>query len=235
MHKYLGLIIFILSGFCSFGQLRFSEAEVGITSQYIWRGTRLGDAPVVMPSATWSGNKFSFNVWSAFTFNNSYSELDLTPSYQFKHFQASLMDYYLPTPGESNDYLNFKKGESCHALELTFDNSSVEKARLKWMIATFLLGDRNEDTGKPFYSTYLEVSYPFSFRSIDAKPVIGMTPFKGTYADEAGVVNLGMSLSKELSLSKRFSIPLSASAYYNPYRNDGFFTVATGIYFSRGE
>lgn len=235
MRKYFGLIAFLLSCFCSFGQVRFSEAEIGLTSRYLWRGTQLGDAPVVMPSATWSANKFSFNAWSAFTFNNSYSEFDLTPTYQFKRFQVSLIDYYLPTPGESNDYLNFKKGESCHSLELSFDNSSVEDAKLKWMLGCFLLGDRNEATGNRFYSTYLQLSYPFSLGFVDAEPVVGMTPFNGTYADKAAIVNLGVSFSKELSLSKQFSLPLSATFCRNPYEGKSFFTISTGIYFSRGE
>ncbi len=226
------LLLFSLKAFC---QVKLTDAEVIIQSRHVWRGDQLGTAPAIEPSVTFSEGRFSFNFWASVTTNNSYSEIDLIPAWQFRDFQLSLLNYYNPVPGEKNQYLNFQEGKSRHSLELSFDNYSVEKGRLKWMVGTFLLGDKNEDTGKPFYSTYLELKYPFSVLGLDAEPFIGMTPFKGYYADKTAIINSGISFSKEFRLSSRLSVPVTVSYIYNPYQDKQMVTIATGLVFSASE
>jgi hypothetical protein len=212
--------------------MRFSEAEIRIKSRHVWRGTKLGTSPAIEPSVTISDDRFSFNAWAAVTMNNSYSEVDLIPSYRFNELSVTLLDYYNPVPGEDNYYLNFQQGQSRHSLEMTLDNYTIEKRRLKWMVGTFLLGDRNEETGNPYFSTYIEMKYPFTIFSIVTDPFIGMTPFQGYYANKPAVVNLGMTFSRDLKLKIPFSVPLSLSFITNPYAKQSFVIFATGIAFS---
>jgi hypothetical protein len=210
------------------------EAEVIIQSRHIWRGSMLGDAPAIEPSATLGSGRFSFNIWAARTTNNSYSEIDLIPAYQFDHFQLTLFDYYNPVPGGNNQYLNFQKGKNRHSLELSLDNYLVEKQRVKWMIGTFLLGDKNEETGNPFYSTYIGLKYPFTILGIETEPFAGLTPFRGYYADKFAVINTGICFSKEFELNAGFSVPLSLLVICNPHQNQQFVVISSGIYFSAG-
>ena len=229
------MLRFLIALFCItisnivYSQVRISEAEIQIKSRHVWRGTQLGKAFAVEPSLTFSSNRFSFNFWVALTPDNSYSEVDLVPSYQFNHFKLSLFDYYNPVQGENNQYLNFKEGKSRHSLELTLDNFSVEKMRLKWMIGTFLAGDRNQITEKSLYSTYLEIRYPFTIWLIDVESFAGITPFRGYYADKFAVIHTGISLGKEFDLKLPFKVPLNLSYIFNPYTRNNFIIFSLGV------
>jgi hypothetical protein len=231
MIRYLYVAILLLMSLQMYSQFHFSEAELIIQSRHAWRGGMFGTAPAIEPSVTFSAGSFSFNGWASVTTNNSYSELDLIPSYQSKEFAVTLLDYYNPISGESNSYLNFQKDKNRHSLELTFDNYSVEERRIKWMIGTFLLGDKNEETGNSYFSTYLELKYPFTVFTIETEPLVGLTPFSGLYADGFAVVNLGISFSKELELKLPFTIPLCLSMTTNPYTKHSFVIFAGGIAF----
>lgn len=231
MYPFCFLLLFILGSLAASGQKLAAEAEILLLSRHIWRGNQLGDAIAVEPSVTISGGRFSFNLWAARTTNNSYSEIDLIPSYQFNHFSLTLLDYYNPVPGEINQYLNFQEGKNRHSVELNIDNYSIDKQRFKWMIGTFVLGDKNEETGKPFYSTYLEFKYPFTFFGIETEPFAGLTPFKGYYADKFAIINTGISFSKEIDLKLPFTFPLSLSFISNPYSKQSFVIFAGGIAF----
>jgi hypothetical protein len=228
-------ILFIAISFFGVAQINYPEAEVMIQSRHIWRGTQLGNAPAIEPSVTFSKGHFSLNIWASATTNNSYSEIDLIPAWQFGEFTVTVLDYYNPVLGEKNQFLNFQEGYNRHSVELTVDNYSGEKQRLKWLVGAFLLGDKNEETGNPFYTTYLELKYPFSFLKIDAEPFIGLTPFKGFYAEKLAVINSGIALGKEIKLSSKLSIPIVLTYTYNPYEDKQFVTLGSGIVFSSSE
>ena len=233
MIRFLTTFLLLSISVPTFSQIRFSEAELLVQSRHIWRGTKLGTAPAFEPSVTFSGGRFSFNFWASVTPNNSYSEIDLVPAWQFNHFQLTVFDYYNPVVGENNNYLNFQEGKNRHSLELSIDNYSVEKPRFKWMIGTFLSGDRNKETGKSLYSTYIEFKYSFTAWSIDAEPFVGMTPLRGFYADHPALINSGISFSKAIGLSSRLSVPLTMSFLYNPYQNKSYVVLSSGISFRR--
>lgn len=210
---------------------RFWQAEIMVKSRHDWRGEVMGTSMAIEPSVTATAGRFSFNVWAALTPDNSYTEVDLIPSYQFNYFTFTILDYYNPVQGEKNQYLNFKEGANRHSVEATIDNYAVEKQKLKYLLATFFLGDKNPDTGKPYYSTYVELSYPFTILGIDAEPFVGITPFRGYYAEKLNVVNTGISFGKELDFKWPFTIPLSLSLVSNPSTKNSFVTFAAGIAF----
>ena len=171
MKRILFLSLFLLFAIVAFGQFTVSEAEITLQSRHVWRGSKLGDAPAIEPSITLSKGNFSLNFWAAKTLNKSYSEIDLIPSYQIGELTFSLYDYYVPEIGETNSFFNFRNGENRHTLEFSVDNYSGEKSKFKWMVGTFLTCDKNESTGNPFFSTYVEFKYPFSLLDIDAENI----------------------------------------------------------------
>ena len=225
------LVLVLLIADFSFAQLRFSEGELLVLSRHVWRGEQLGNDIAIEPSVTLESGRFSFNVWAALTPNNSYSEVDLIPSVAFKHFSVTLLNYYNPDPEESNQYFNLKKGESRHSLELSFDNYSIDEHRFKWMVGTFLLGDKSEDTGKPLFSTYMEFMYPFTLKEINVEPFTRITTHRGLYADNFALVNTGINLGKEIELKSPFTIPLSLSFISNPYAGSNYIVFSAGIAF----
>lgn len=228
MYKALSLI-FLFSGLVAQAQLRVSDAEIMVLNKHVWRGDKLGTSPAIEPSVTFSSGRFSLNLWAAATTNNSYSEIDIIPSWQFDHFQLTLFDYYNPVQGKKNRFLNFQDGENRHSIELAFDNFSVEKHRLKWMLGTFLFGDRHPETGNPQYSTYIECKYPFNLAGFETVPFIGITPFKGYYADGLALINSGISVGRSFETGSAFTIPVSLSFVSNPYTQNTFLIFAVGI------
>lgn len=231
MLRWGSIILLLATTFTCFGQLKISEAELMFFSRHIWRGEQMGTAVSIEPSVTATAGRFNFNVWAALTPDNSYSEIDLIPSYQSDYFELSLLDYYNPVGAEENNYFNFDKASSRHSVEITLDNYEIEKYRLKWVAGTFVLGDKNEDTGRPFYSTYIEFSYPFTLWKIDMEPSAGFTPAKGYYADQFAFVCTSLSFGKEINLKGPFAIPLTLSFIHNPYTSNTFVTFASGIAF----
>lgn len=232
MRRYYWLVLFLFSLMDVSGQKLETEAEIILQSRHVWRGSQLGDAIAIEPSATVTSGRFSFNFWAARTINNSYSEIDLIPSYSFNHFTFTVFDYYNPVPEENNQYLNFQKGKNRHSVELSLDNYSIDKQIFKWMIGTFVLGDKNIETDNLFFSTYLEFKYPFTVFGIETDPFAGLTPFPGYYANKFAVINTGISFSKKFELSDFFLVPLSLSVICNPHKNQQFVVISSGIYFS---
>lgn len=230
---FTALLIFFCTS--AFAQVAISDAEMLFLSRNVWRGTQLGNAPAIEPSVTVSKGNFSINFWAAQTLNDSYTEIDLIPSYQVGEIALTLFDYYVPEKGENNDFLNFKEGEGRHTLEFSLDNYSGEMCPLKWMVGTFFAGDKNEETGKTFYSTYVEFKYPFRLWKIDAEPFVGLTPFKGYYADKFAFINSGLALSKDIKLAKKLACPLNLTYTYNPYADKHFVTFGLGIALSGEE
>ena len=223
------LLVFWLFTMLVSGQKMELEAKLMLQSRHVWRGSQLGDAMAIEPSVTVGAGRFSFNIWAAQTTNNSYSEIDLIPSWRFNELTLTLLDYYNPVRDENNQFLNFLKGHNRHSLELTVDNYSVEKRRFKWMLGTFLLGDRNVETGNQFYSTYFEFKHLFTVFGIKIEPFTGLTPFRGYYAKKFAVINTGTSFKKELDFNLPFTIPLNLSFIVNPYNRHSFVTFACGI------
>jgi hypothetical protein len=231
MNRCLVFCVFLFVPVLVLGQKIELAGELLVQSHHVWRGAKLGTAPAIEPSVTFGFGRFSFNLWAAKTTNNTYSEIDLIPSWQFNEFSLTLFDYYNPVAGENNRYLNFREGRNRHSIELSVDNHSIERRRIKWMAGTFLLGDRNEETGKPFYSTYVELKYPFRIWFLEAEPFVGLTPSRGYYAERFSIINTGVSFSKEIDLKLPFTFPLSLSFISNPYSKQGFVIFAGGIAF----
>jgi len=92
MTRSLITILFLSIHFYASSQFKISEAEVLVQSRHVWRGEKLGTTPAIEPSLTFSTSRFRFNAWASVTTNNSYSEVDLIPAYQFNKFQITLLN-----------------------------------------------------------------------------------------------------------------------------------------------
>ena len=205
------------------------EAELLFHSRHLWRGMQFGNSPTAEPSVTLGKGRFSFNLWAAKTFDDSYAEIDLIPSFRLNGMEISLMDYYNPVPGTDNHFFNLKDGQHRHSTELVISLERTEKWPVRSLAGVFFFGDQNPDTGKPYYSTYAELACPFRALSLQVEPAVGLTTHKGYYADEFAVINTGIKVKKEFRISQSLTVPLRLSAVHNPYQDKLFFSVAGGI------
>ncbi|MBI9060076.1 MAG: hypothetical protein JEZ01_20080 [Labilibaculum sp.] len=177
--------------------------------------------------------------------NNAGQEFDLYLGYTFakEQFSLTVTDYYFPTEGEDYNYFEFDNDLTGHVLEGTFSFNGNDKIPFGLMVAinfwgadAIALGDNpnatdfNQKTGLQ-YSTYTELSYSRKMannvtlnaflgmnltKPTKAKTSTGFNGESGYYGSKAGVVNLGLTLSKEVTINEKLSLPVSASVITNP-------------------
>lgn len=81
---------------------------------------------------------------------------------------------------------------------------------------TYFAGADASYDKKRTYSTYVQLSYPFRLWSIDMTAGVGITPWRGIYADKFNVVDISMRGEKSIPITQSFSLPLFAGIVFNP-------------------
>lgn len=203
--------------------------SLGLANNMYWRGGLSAEKPCIQPGVYVASGLFRFDIWSSVS--SDYFDLELTPTLTLGDFELSIVDYYEPEKGESNSYFNFFGDESMHSTEFVFAYYA-NKLPVNITAATFILGDKNEETGKPNWSTYLQLGYPYSFKWFDAEVSVGATPAKGYYTESAAWIHSALALSKEFELGKQWTLPVDVAFSYNPHLSKAFFTCTLGINFN---
>jgi len=207
-----------------------SSAEVGadIVSRYVWRGLSLSPGPNIQPYLDFTYKGFAVGAWSSYGISDQYAEVDFYLSCNIEALTVSITDYY--TEDELNlsrfDHFNWKNKSTNHALEASLDYSLPGKIPLSIKAATLFYGNDRNQEGNLFYSTYIELSYPFQLKDNHFNIAIGTTPSEGLYASEASIVHVGLSATKNIRVSEQFSVPLSVNIVSNPKREDIFVWLA---------
>ncbi len=211
------------------------EASVGadLVSGYIWRGQDLGGVSI-QPSASVSYKGFSLSGWGSVGFDKEDTkEFDLCLGYSYKGFSVSVTDYWFnqgvsSKTGEdlSGNYFHYGSYSTSHVFEaqIGYDFGPVA---VNWY-TNFAGNDGLNDDGDRAYSSYFCVSAPFKLGGIDWTAEVGAVPWATTfYADVNGfaVTNVSLGASKEIKITDSFSLPLFATATWNPATEGAYFAV----------
>jgi hypothetical protein len=220
--------------------------EIGcdIVSSYIWRGSAvyaaLGDRNVLSPSFQ---PAFSLNykglelgTWGSIDFTGTYKELDLYLSYSLKGFTITATDYYWAGDWIVDNYFDYKNDSTSHYIEASLAYKG-EKIPFSIQVGTMIYGaDKQfEDPSKNNYSTYIEAGYSFLVEKYKLDLFLGVTPMDGLYGDGYGgkggfaVVNTGVTGSRTIEITEKFSIPVKASVIANPQARKLFIVFALSI------
>lgn len=188
-------------------------------NRFIWRGLALSASPCIQPSIDFTKGNFSAGSWNSYTFaKEGLQETDLYLSYSIGNFTFTLNDYYMPSEDTavSKDYFNYSRSKTSHSFEVYGEFNGPDNFPVKLAAGTILYGDDRKKSGGNTYSTYCEAGFTFTCRDVTLYPYIGFTPAGGWYHTRAGVVNTGITLSKEIKITDSYSIPLSTSFIANP-------------------
>jgi len=91
------------------------------------------------------------------------------------------------------------------------------------MIATMVYGDDiHDETMKNRYSTYFQFGYSTIINKNNINLVLGFNAFESYYSNSFGVVNTGISTSRNIKVFNKKEIPLQASLITNPANNSLF-------------
>lgn len=215
------------------------NAGVDLMSRYVWRGMNLGgSSPSIQPTLEYSAGSFTIGTWGAFGMSDGVvmQETDLYLSYTFKEMVSlTLTDYFLPVDTiASNNYFEFDESKTGHLLEGSLSFNGTEKIPFTFMAAVNFWGaDALKADGKKQFSTYFELGYNGSCKDMDYNIFAGITPNNpdeekgesGFYGEKAGLVNLGLTVSKEIKITELFSLPLTSSFIINPMAENVFLVV----------
>lgn len=187
------------------------EVSADVVSSYVWRGTQFSNASI-QPGVTFSSGGFSAGAWGSAGFDG-FLEMDLFVGYEFGFgLSLGLTDYYFP----GTDYFDLSKATGAHGLELNLGYGIGDFS----ISANYML---NEAGGAATAGgdTYFELGYAFKSFSVFAGAGNGWHTPDGGF----GLVNVGLSTSKDIKFSDSFTLPLSGSVILNPTTQQ-FFIVA---------
>ena len=195
------------------------ETTVGadLVSEYVFRGIKSGDA-AIQPSLAVSAGGFEASFWGTVGIANfaDTKELDLTLSYSIAGASLGVTDYWFSVGDEPyGRYLKYDKHATNHVFE-AFAGYDFGFASVSWY-TNFAGADYNED-GDAAFSSYCEISAPFSLGGADWTASLGMVPFEsGLYGTEGfAVTNVSVTAAKSIDITESFSLPVSAGLTVNP-------------------
>jgi len=224
------------------------DVGADLVSRYIWRGSQYGgSSPNIQPNIALNIGNFQIGNWSSYSLggNNFVQEFDFYAGYTFLNemFTVLITDYYFPNDTVDYDYFDYKDTRTGHVLEGLVSFNGTEKFPLSVMLAVNFYGadairlyDNPSDTitfntrkGLQ-YSTYAEIGYSFSVKTIDIDAFIGFNLTKpkaedpsngfmgesGYYGNKIGIVNLGLTASRAIPITKKYELPVSVSLITNP-------------------
>jgi hypothetical protein len=201
--------------------------NVDVVSRYVWRGLQYSASPNVQPYLSFTFGNFTIGSWASYGIAEKYAEVDLYASYSLGSFSFTVSDYFSEDEDnlKTNDYFDWRADSTTHSLEAAISWAGTEGFPLKATASVFFYGNDQSDESEPYYSSYFELGYPFKVGSFDIDVFAGATLNEGLYSDKANLVNLGFKTSRDLQITDKYALPLSASFVVNPSAQDVFFVV----------
>ena len=175
-----------------------------IVSNYVWRGTKFGSGPNIQPYVEFGVAGLTVGSWGSFAFNTtSVVENDFYLSYGFEFgLSLGVTDYYYQGP-----LFDYSDSTGSHAIEL---NGSYEIGGLS-LSANYILNEAG-GAGTAGGDMYFEAMYSFDNFDIFVGAGDGWHTTTGNFE----VVNVGISTSKEIKITDKFSLPVFGSVIVNP-------------------
>lgn len=201
--------------------------NVDFVSRYVWRGLLFNGNPNIQPTVSLTAGGLTIGSWASYGMSQNYAEIDLFASYSFSNFSITLYDYYNENETDlaAVDYFNWDKNTTGHLLEGTVAWLGTENFPLSMTLAAFFYGYDTDANGDQNYSTYLELGYPVNIGNYKLNFFLGGTLNDGFYHTDPNIVNVGFKTTKEIEISDRFKLPVSATFVVNPAKDDVFFVV----------
>ena len=234
--RWMNEQISLAACFMGTGKVQAQEFTIqgDLVSSYVWRGFYQTGASF-QPTLGFGVGDFSLTAWGSTDFDGVSSgegaaakEIDLTAAYALGESGLTFSVASLWWGGQgARKYFNFKSHETAHHFEAGLAYTlPVEKFPLSIAWYTMFAGADKDDKGRQNYSSYVELNYPFSVKSVDLNLTCGFLPYEagvGVY----GVPNSGFAVTNvalkgitEIKITDNFSIPVFAQAIWNPRMED---------------
>ena len=202
------------------------EASVGadFVSRYIWRGLDLGGVSF-QPTLGLGWKGLSLSAWGSVGIANpaDTKEFDLTLSYTIGGFNIGVTDYWFDAGLDPlNRYFMYRSDCTNHVFEANI-GYDFGFAAIQWY--TNFAGNDFTEAGKQAFSSYFELSVPFTLGGLDWAATAGAVPFATDFygTGRFAVTNLSLTASKDIRITDSFAIPVFAQLAANPYASKLYF------------
>ena len=207
------------------------EVGADLVSSYVWRGQDCAGFSV-QPAATITWNKpgLSLGVWASAELlaSNSFanmSEFDIALSWSpVEAISIGFTDYNFCGGNYWRDW-NFS-GNSVHNLEFNF---SYDFGPLAVAWNTCLTGSDYDSDGDRAYTTYVEVTAPFTLGGVECEGAVGILPWEDGFISAGkntgfNVCNVSVTAHKKVK-----DIPFFGSMVFNPQTEGTYFVVGVSF------
>lgn len=257
--KYIIVLIVFLSGNFAFSQVsdenivqERNETEIEkdtklfhfnlqIKNMHLWKGLHVTDAPMTAADINYtSKNGFlKAGLWGGRGFNGDYTEFDYYIQFMHKGWSLAIWDINNYSDYPDAKIFDYDRSSTSHFIDVIL-GYQFQQIPLKVSWSTIVQGrdTYTNDDGelKNAYSNYVEASYvvldknnwslsllaggAFSFASTDAH----------FYGDDPGLTNLGVIYNRDLNIFDKYTLPVSATASWNPVQDYGAIQVAFNLF-----
>ena len=200
-----------------------STISANLVNQYIWRGQDLGDVSV-QPALgiSWKGVSLSSFGNVGLSDKDDTKEFDLTGAYTFKGLNMGITDYWFNQPNKR--YFCYAAHKTSHVFEANVGYNFGPLA-LQWY-TNFAGNDGVKKNGNRAYSSYVEISAPFTFATCDWNAAVGAVPYRTSfYSDVNGfaITNFSLRATKAIPITSSFTLPIYAQITANPSNEKVYF------------
>ena len=166
-------------------------------STYVWRGVAYS-GPSWQPYVDLAVGDLTIGAWGSQGYDG-FQEMDLYISYSLGDLSAGLTSYYYPGSNWTED------GSQAYEVNLGYSLGSISIG------ANYILNEA-ESAGSDGGDMYFELGYSGSAADI----FIGAGDGWHSSTTDFGLVNIGVTKSKDIIITESFSIPLTGAVIYNP-------------------
>ena len=200
-----------------------STISANLVNQYIWRGQDLGDVSV-QPALgiSWKGVSLSSFGNVGLSDKDDTKEFDLTGAYTFKGLNMGITDYWFNQPNKQ--YFCYAAHKTSHIFEANV-GYNFGPLSLQWY-TNFAGNDGINKNGNRAYSSYVEISAPFTFATCDWNAAVGAVPYRTSfYSDVNGfaITNVSLRATKAIPITSSFALPIYAQITANPSNEKAYF------------
>ena len=207
------------------------ETTIGadVVNQYIWRGQELGSVSL-QPTLGVAYKGLSLTAWGSIGLSepSDTKEFDITAAYSVGGFNIGVTDYWFNSP--STRYFLYDSHKTSHVFEANI-GYDFGPASIQWY-TNFAGNDGVNKDGDRAYSSYFELSAPFTFGGCDWTATVGAVPFASSFYSDANgfaVTNVSLKATKELKITDTFSVPVFAGIAANPSTEKAFFIFGLSL------
>ncbi len=166
-------------------------------STYVWRGVAYS-GPSWQPYVDLAVGGLTIGAWGSQGYDG-FQEMDLYISYSLGDLSAGLTSYYYPGSNWTEE------GSQAYEVNLGYSLGSISIG------ANYILNEA-AGAGSAGEDMYFELGYSGSAADI----FIGAGDGWHSSTTDFGLVNIGVTKSKDIIITESFSIPLTGAVIYNP-------------------